>query len=196
MGSTGYMIGCDARWNGNVKTYLDQQYTQTHGPVLYRILASATKGGVYYAAMQRTQVGSNQVDVFALVEPYKLFGKSWERELVVKDQDETMGPLAVECPEKILKLLTEPVNEYAAQWRERVREYHRAKTEKPSVKTGDTLLFDRPFSFYRGNVKVDTFRVHMWGRKKRFLAVPENGEPFYCRIDRWSLSHVPFVVVN
>ena len=188
MGSTGHFIGSDPFYKGSVRKYLDHNNTQLHGAVTYRVLASATRGGVYYAALERTQVGSGQRDVFALVEPYKIYGKGWQRELVVKDQDETMGPVDTDCPDKILDLLTDPINDHAKQWRERCR----AKIAKPTPKVGDTILFARELNFGSYG-KTDTFVVTSWGRKKRFIAQTE--KPFGCRIDRWSLSNVDYVVI-
>ena len=41
-----------------------------------------------------------------------------------KDVDESMGPVAVDCPLSVIDAAGSPMNEHAKQWRERVREYH------------------------------------------------------------------------
>lgn len=188
MGSVGHFIGSDWKWQGNTRKYLDAYNTQLNGAVTYRVLASCTRGNVYYAALERTQVGSGQRDVFALVEPYGFHGRGYNRELVVKSQDETMGPVDTDCPDKVLDLLTEPINDHAKQWRERCR----AKIAKPTPKVGDTILFARELNFGRYG-KTDTFVVTSWGRKKRFVA--QTDRPFGCRIDRWTLANCDYVVI-
>jgi hypothetical protein len=195
VGSIGHYIGTDWTWHGNTKNYLDHQNNSKTGAVHYRVLASATKDHVYYAALERVLLGSGQRDVFALVQPYRFRGKGYNRTLIVKDQDETMGPVDAECPAKILDLLTEPLSEYAAQWRAQCRENLRKITERPQVKVGDTLLFEEPLSFYNGRLGVDTFLVASWGKSKRFWAQPENGFPFLCRLTR-NVLKMPYVVVE
>jgi hypothetical protein len=44
-----------------------------------------------------------------------------------KDLCESMGPCEVNCPLSFLELAPVPDGEYAAGWREKVREYHAAK---------------------------------------------------------------------
>lgn len=44
-----------------------------------------------------------------------------------KDLSEFAGPVEVNCPLTYLEQVTETVNEYAKQWREKVRKYHADK---------------------------------------------------------------------
>lgn len=191
MGSTGYMISRDPEWNGSTKDFLDKQNTSLpteQYPTSFKVLASATRYGVYYAAIERITKDGERV-VLAAVQPYKFYGKGYERELVVKDQDETMGPFDVCCPKNILDLLTEPLNEYAAQWREKCRKNLGVK--RPKVKAGDTLVFASPFTFGRYG-QATRFLVTEWGKRKRFIAQGEI--PFNCRLSRWALD-CPFEVI-
>jgi len=48
-----------------------------------------------------------------------------------KDQDESCGPCALDCPITYLDLATEPLG-HAAEWRERVRKYHANKVKPAS----------------------------------------------------------------
>jgi len=61
-----------------------------------------------------------------------------------KDMDEGMGPVEVSCPLTLLNKATEPPNEYARAWRERVREHHAAKSARAkffrSLKVGDRVM--------------------------------------------------------
>ena len=41
-----------------------------------------------------------------------------------KDVDESMGPVAVDCPLSVIDAAGLPMNEHAKKWRERVRVYH------------------------------------------------------------------------
>lgn len=61
--------------------------------------------------------------------------------------DETMGPVAYRCPERILKLLTPTDNEWANQWREKCWENLRIRKDKPKLKEGMVIGFASPLNF-------------------------------------------------
>ncbi len=190
MGSTGHMWGTQFAYSKKptVKAYLDKQHTEKNETTSWTILRSATKGSVYYAACER--LSGDERTVFALVQPYSFYGRDFDRELVVKDQDESMGPYDVQCPNNILDLLTEPINDNAREWRENCRIYNEKR--EVTVEVGDTLVFEHPLNF-TGYGKVSRFLVHRWDRKKRFLALAE-ARPFNCMLDRWTLANVPYTV--
>jgi hypothetical protein len=50
-----------------------------------------------------------------------------------KDVDETMGPIDINCPLSYIEQCTEPENEYAKVWRERVRAYHARLSKEVKV---------------------------------------------------------------
>ena len=79
----------------------------------YKILAKSVKGNTIYSAVKHPKG-----DVFGMV---TLLRKDRDGFIMVKDMDETMGPCGVECPEKILNLLSPTDYEYALAWRERNR---------------------------------------------------------------------------
>lgn len=129
------------------------------------VLDSSIVGSTYYAAVLRKWPGDTKGYVFAAVilfrNPQSGFG--------YKDMDESMGPCEVSCPLRILNRLT-PIedmpgglagNEYAAGWREKVREYHRNRAIQTKVaksfKAGDKIRLPAPLSF--GGRQEDTFTV-------------------------------------
>lgn len=64
---------------------------------------------------------------------YKRDGLTWWG---YKDVDETMGPIDVDCPLSLLDQCDEPLNEWATDWRARVRLYHERKKEGKSAVAG------------------------------------------------------------
>jgi hypothetical protein len=88
-----------------------------------RVLATAVRGGVVYAAVRSV----DSSEVFGLV-------VLTEREsdvLYTKAVAEDMGPAEEGCPARILDLLTEPCNERAREWRRRCR----VRLARPAVGT-------------------------------------------------------------
>jgi hypothetical protein len=94
--------------------------------------------------------------------------------------DETMGPYEAQCPKRILDLLTDPLNDYAAEWRDRCRENLAAKAKAATVKPGTVIRLDEPLPFndgrsrqvfrYQGSNKFvadDGVRVAISGWKSR-----------------------------
>lgn len=123
MGWTFYHV--PKEWKGtkftvNRKSELDEHFTWSEGPRKVTVLKSSMVGSVYYAAV-RSENKSNGTDItFGLVcltsvrnNEYCNFG--------YKDMTDDMGPGYYDCPAGILDLLTEPSNEWAAEWRENCR---------------------------------------------------------------------------
>ena len=56
-------------------------------------------------------------------------------ELFLKKVEESMGPLELDCPMRIMKALEghRPLNEFSANWRHKVLEYHSSTAPKKSV---------------------------------------------------------------
>lgn len=57
----------------------------------------------------------------------------------VKEIDEFMGPVEIDCPVELLDMTTEPTEGYAIEWRKRVREAAEARkgSQSTSFKPGD-----------------------------------------------------------
>lgn len=53
-----------------------------------------------------------------------------------KGMSEDMGPYYYDCPLVLLAMCTEPLNESAAAWREKVREHHTRKAAVPALVPG------------------------------------------------------------
>lgn len=81
------------------------------------IVKDALVDTTYYAAMKFTKTG----EIFALV----VLTDTDCRDFGYKDMDETCGPCYYDCPMSILDLLTPTDNEYANEWREKCRYYHK-----------------------------------------------------------------------
>lgn len=118
------------------------------------------RGHRYWAAWQR---GDGTVTVFhALIqsftdrkrrETYRHEYGSWAKyglEWGYKDMTEEMGPCEVDCPLSILALATTPApNNHAHIWREKVRQYWKARAEHRArmadIRIGDILHLRQGF---------------------------------------------------
>lgn len=95
-----------------------------------------------------------------------------------KGISESMGPCEVDCPLYMLDLVPPPKDsEYAAGWRERVREYHARKRDKREWKAGqDINLFGRrytllePRTTWKGRKAGWYARGHETGQRYRVSA--------------------------
>jgi hypothetical protein len=90
-----------------------------------------------------------------------------------KDMSEDMGPSYYGVSDKFLDLLSEPFNEWAAEWRAKCRELN-AKPKPVKVKAGDVVKFNEPLKFTSGRVLSElefitgsTFRDAMTGGRYR-----------------------------
>jgi hypothetical protein len=79
-----------------------------------RVLASARKGNVVYAAILEAD-GDGVYGAVVLTERER--GKLWTK--VITDD---MEPSEDQCPAHVLALLSEPTNDYGRAWRRRCRE--------------------------------------------------------------------------
>lgn len=120
----------------------------------YTLLADATKRVqypgewtyVHYMAIQDNASG----EVLCAVTLFK----RTKYELYWKSLSDTMGPCDINCPNKILDLLSPTEDQYALEWRARCREFN----GKPEVKLtrGATVRLAAPIRFSDG-VTEDTF---------------------------------------
>lgn len=137
------------------------------GPEFKRtVLADATIGGTYYAAVREDETG----EVWALVcltrwVPRDYHNYGW------KSMDERMGPNEAQAPAKVLDLLTPTDSEYALAWRERCRAHLARKAAAAKVRKGDLVRFAQPIEFADDAVHTElefiernTFRVTGHGR--------------------------------
>ena len=113
----------ELNWSGNT----------AYGCVTYKVIKSVMIGSVCYAAVEHIIYNENTNEqnrtVFACVCLTRVKNNSFYN-FFYKIMDETEGPCEAKCPESILKLLSEPANEYAADWRERCHAYNSRKKNK------------------------------------------------------------------
>lgn len=110
----------------------------------YKVREYSKKSNTVYMAVENLL----SKEIFAVV---TLISFS-EGEFCWKTMDETMGPLHVECPQKILKMLTPTSNEYAKEWRGACWNYHRVnKITASKYQHGDILEFFDPIVFKDGS---------------------------------------------
>lgn len=89
----------------------------------YHLKKSAMVGGVYYAAVERSDGKYGTFGAVILVD----VDESLYYNISIKVMSEDMGPAYYDCPASILALLSETDNEFALEWRERCRDEARKK---------------------------------------------------------------------
>ena len=103
-----------------------------------------------------------------------------------KVMTEDMGPYEYAFPLSFLDLLSPTDNEYALNWRERVREYHSVKVGRPKLAKGDTVVFESPIEF-TGGFSL-TRMVFLGGY--RFRATTEYGQSVTVRLSKsWRTTY-------
>jgi hypothetical protein len=85
-----------------------------------------------------------------------------------KDMDESVGPYHVNCPLSYLDGLSEPINEWSREWREKVREYHADRAKQREY--AKALKYDDPVTIYG---KPYIFSAHLGRGKLRVFSVTE-----------------------
>lgn len=107
--------------------YFDELYTNDDVEFRDEVLASSLMGrSRYYAAIRTTNKHTGEARIWARVTLfYHNPTVGFDRALSWKTMDEAQGPHAIDCPEAILDLLTDPpLNKFAATWRTRCRDHH------------------------------------------------------------------------
>jgi hypothetical protein len=160
----------------------------------YAILDCATIDRTFYAAVKHPEGYVFGLVVLIYLAPRAEFNFGW------KDIDESMGPAEDHCPQRVLDLLTpidtlypwdrhgdEPSGrKWAREWRERCAANAAAKAQRPTVKPGDTLIFDHPLEFASGathselrlikgslfEVGCSRFRIPKW-RERSYSVRPK-----------------------
>ncbi len=103
-------------------------------PHTYRVLASAYKMPVFYAAVEKVHKETGERQVWAAV--IKVTQTRGDYGFCYKDMDETEGPCYYDCPAKILDLLTPTDSAYANEWRAKCREKLAMAAERRARKIG------------------------------------------------------------
>lgn len=122
----------------------------------FKVLKSSMVGNTYYAAIKEIVEyegeDENKNPIYTPIEN----GEVWAAIFLTstnnkdyynfsyKDMDETCGPYQCDCPESILKLLSETKSEYALAWRQRCRDKRKQKNALMRLPIGTVIEFVRP----------------------------------------------------
>lgn len=95
----------------------------------------------FYAAVEQVHRETGERRVWAAVILCNHVPKDLNYNFGYKDMDESVGPCEAECPERILKLLTETEYEYAKDWRQRCWDRIARKKSRPKIVKGTVLRY-------------------------------------------------------
>jgi hypothetical protein len=172
--------------------YITREFTHTSGTRHATVLDAAAVRGTIYAAIRNTDKETGKSYVFCAV---ILFKNSKKNGFGYKDMDEGMGPCEVDCPNRIMRLLS-PVEDmpnpgYAADWRARVAQAKAARRKVADrlgrLKPGDRIRLPTPAHFGKIGISADTF-VLIEMRKRTPIFAPVAHPTFLCRLKRQTLA--------
>ena len=146
----------------------------------YRIVDMAHKNfKTVYMAYQELSTGIVRASV-VLVTYHKK-----DREIMYKDIYESSGPYEVNCPERILKLLTDTDNEYSLKWRKQCWDNINVVKEmkKKGIGAGAVIQFKQIIGFTNG-FKAQVFKLEKGFRGKGIVFRNYNSSIGY-RISNW-----------
>ena len=128
MGWTGYMpTHFTKSGNINRKAECDAYFMEGLNKGRFSVLKSVMKGSVYYAAVKNMVRYDKETDTYEPIDDGTVWGivflTSVEKGMFYyKDMSEDMGPCYYDCPETILKLLSETDSKWALEWRQKCHE--------------------------------------------------------------------------
>lgn len=192
------------------RQFLCQELTGETSVFRHQVLDLALVDTVYYAAYQVTYLLDRPVrDSYPsrrAGEPFTvglvIFTQRHHHQFGYKEVEETSGPYAWACPERILRRLS-PVEDFAlpgteafrqaTQWREKCRRF--ADRQQLLRRLRPVLRFADPIRF-TDETTYDTFVLHRVGRKVRFSPVVDGQLEGFAnyRITRW--QHREFDVLR
>ena len=105
-------------------------------------------------------------------------------EFCYKDMDESMGPYQVNCPERILKLLTGEPTGYAKKWREAC--WLNVNNRK-RIKAKEAFYLDNPIQFSDGT-RCSEFILHPYKRNRYACTV----DGVVCKLNQDTLNKIKF----
>lgn len=148
--------------------------------------------GTIYAAVRNEDKTTGKTYVFCAV---ILFKNSERSGFGYKDMDESCGPCEIDCPDRILRLLS-PVDElpnpgYAVEWRGRVAEKkvqdRRMRQSVGKLAPGDIIRLPHAVSFRASGVTADRFRF-LDHYKRTSIFEPIEYPGLRCRLRRDTLA--------
>ena len=191
MGATGVY---SLKGHKKPKDYFDHILTAEDESGSNTVLKSAVIGRVWYGAIQRTLKPTGSTYVIAGIISFSYRPKDPSGEILVyKTMDETMGPVQAQCPPSILKLLTDPLNEYAKEWRDQCRANHKPKASVKGLTEGVKIRLETPIKTRDGRQIAEfTVRKFSRGGRTRTVYISSSGEI-------WRLTRIdkrPFTVIE
>lgn len=135
MGWTEYRASYFKSGKVDRKAECDAYFLEGHNRGHFDVLKSVVIGSVYYAAIKNRMRYLGESDSYEPIDD----GKVWcaifltsisGNNFSYKDMDETMIPCYYDCPESILKLLSDTNNENALEYRRLCREKKKEKKKR------------------------------------------------------------------
>ena len=152
---------------GTVKEWFKNTWEEGNN---YKVLDSAlVNRSTMYGAVEKVATGEVFCAVFLIRWSKGYYNFSY------KDMTEHVGPCVVNCPKRIMELLTEldATSEYAIAWRKRVQEYWNKKANTNKLANGSILKITEAVKFTNGS-EYQYFKKE--GR--RFMAGAMAGDVF------------------
>jgi hypothetical protein len=193
----GWLFQNDRLTSQTPAEYITQHFTYETDACKATVLAAATVRGTIYAAIRNEIKSTGASYVFCGV---FLFKNNKKDGFGYKDIDEAMGPCEVDCPDRIMRLLSPveniPSPGYAAQWRADVAaaKQRRAQTEQQArrLSPGDTIRLAHPAHFQKAGIAADEFKFIEY-RKHTPIFHPVAHPHFLCRLTRATLANASIV---
>ena len=182
-----------------VVDFFRRELTFTRDGASSTVLDAAAVGGTVYAAvrnMNHLHPGCDYVYCAVI-----LFKNNERDGFGYKDMCESMGPCAVDCPDRIMRLLS-PVEQipnpsYTAAWRQRVaetkQERRATKQMAARLKPGVVIRREHAASFGKPGVGASEFRLRYFQKRTPVFEVV--GHPgFLCRLHQQMLGTATIVM--
>ena len=159
--------------------YFAREFAHENDTTKAAVLATATVRGTVYAAIRNANKQTGKSYVFCAIVRFK---NSKRDGFGYKNMDESMGPCEVNCPGRIMRLLS-PIEDipnpgYAADWRARVAEAKanaaKARDTLISLKIGDKIKLACPVHFNRSKISADLFTLVCFNHRTPIFAAVEH----------------------
>ena len=126
----------------SAKDYIEQNLLTWTSPTHdYRVLDGGVKNfRTYYGAVECVTKATGERRVFAMIVLLQYYKNDYHN-FGYKDMDETCGPYHADCPERILKLLTETPSQHANDWRAACWAKINAKKTRPIITVGASIKY-------------------------------------------------------
>lgn len=163
--------------NGKIKDHLIKEINwERNGRYVEVLDLSIVQIRTAYAAIEVGEIvdGQRQPEHVVGLVIMLDFRKNDDFGFGTKFLEETMGPMDIKCPEKILDLLTPTDNEYAQRWRENCRQYHaQRKLNKAKRKVGLYLAPSQGQAVDMNGQSIGLFKVVEYKPRKLALQVAD-----------------------